>query len=239
MPAQPKSPSAYRHLWVLALLVLVAGLALWAFGDRLTYAALQDSHAALEAYRDRAYLGTALLFVVLYAGIVGLSLPGATVSTLTGGFLFGLWPGALLNVLAATLGATLLFLAVRFGLGRALAARIDATEGRIARIKHGLDRNQWSMLFFIRLAPVIPFFAANLVPALLDVPLRRYVVSTFFGIMPAAIVFTSVGAGLGQVLRDGGEPDLGIIFEPHVLLPLVGLAALSLLPVVLKRRARV
>ena len=237
MTAPTKTSSSRRHLWVLGVLALTAALALWAFGDKLTYQTLQDSHAALVAYRDQAYGPTALIFVAFYAVIVMLSLPGATVTTLTGGFLFGIWPGVVLNVLGATIGASLLFLAIRFGLGRSLAARIDATEGRIARIKRGLDRNQWSMLFFIRLVPVIPFFAANLLPGLLDVPLRRFVVSTFFGILPGGLVLTSIGSGLGQVLKEGGEPDLTVFFEPYIILPLLGLAALSLLPVLLKGRA--
>lgn len=228
-----------RRLWPLAGLVVAALVVFWAFGDRLSFETLRTSHAALEARRDAAYLPTALAFVAIYAGIVTLSLPGATVSTLTGGFLFGIWPGVVLNVTGACIGASLLFLAVRFGLGRSLAARIDASEGRMARVKRGLDSNQWSVLFFIRFVPIIPFFAANLLPALLDVPFRRFIVTTCLGILPGALVYTSVGAGLGQVLREGGEPDLGVIFEPHILLPLLGLAVLSLVPVVLKRRAPV
>ena len=59
-------------------------------------------------------------------------------------------------------------------------------------------------------------------------------VSTFIGIIPGGLVYTSVGAGLGEVFARGETPDLGIIFEPHVLLPILGLAALAFLPVVLK-----
>jgi uncharacterized membrane protein YdjX (TVP38/TMEM64 family) len=59
-------------------------------------------------------------------------------------------------------------------------------------------------------------------------------VSTFLGIIPGAVVYTSVGAGLGQVFARGETPDLGIIFEPQILLPLLGLAALALVPVILK-----
>lgn len=226
------------RLWPLGLLVLTAIGVVWVFGDRLSFETLRNSHASLEAYRDEAYAATAAVFVLIYAGIVALSLPGATVVTLTGGFLFGIWPGTLFNMIGATTGATILFLAVRTGLGQGLTARIDESEGRVARIKRGLDRNQWSMLFFIRLVPIIPFFVANLLPALLNVPLRRFAVSTFLGIAPGAIVYTSVGAGLGQVLRDGGEPNLGVIFEPHILWPLIGLAGLSLIPVLLKRRVQ-
>ena len=102
------------------------------------------------------------------------------------------------------------------------------------RIKEGIDHNQWEMLFLIRLVPVVPFFVANLVPALVGVPLVRFVVTTFLGIIPGAVVYTSVGAGLGEVFARGETPDLGIIFEPRILLPILGLAALAALPIVIK-----
>jgi uncharacterized membrane protein YdjX (TVP38/TMEM64 family) len=111
---------------------------------------------------------------------------------------------------------------------------MDASEGMVRRIKAGLDENQLSMLFLIRLVPAVPFFVANIVPAFLDVPLRRFAITTFLGIIPGTVVYTSVGAGLGEVFARGERPDLGIIFEPQVLLPLLGLAALSALPMLLK-----
>ncbi|MEM8577959.1 MAG: VTT domain-containing protein, partial [Pseudomonadota bacterium] len=177
---------------------------------------------------------TAGAFVLAYILIVAFSLPGATIATLTGGFLFGTALGTIFNVTGASLGATAIFLAARTVLGNGLRARLDASEGRIKRIKEGLDENQWSMLFFIRLVPIVPFFVANLLPAFLGVPLYRYLISTGLGILPGAIVYTSVGAGLGAVFARGETPDLGIIFEPQVLLPILGLAALSLVPVALK-----
>jgi uncharacterized membrane protein YdjX (TVP38/TMEM64 family) len=136
--------------------------------------------------------------------------------------------------MAATTGATLIFGAARMGLGDRLRARMEASEGMMARIKKGLDENQWSMLFFIRLVPAVPFFVANLIPAFLGVPLRRFVISTFLGIIPGSLVYTSVGAGLGEVFARGETPNLGIIFELHILLPILGLCALSLLPVLIK-----
>jgi len=72
----------------------------------------------------------------------------------------------------------------------------------------------------------------NLVPALLDVSLRVFVIGTFFGIIPGTLVYASVGNGLGAILAQGGRPDLGIIFSPEILLPILGLAALALVPAV-------
>lgn len=128
----------------------------------------------------------------------------------------------------------MIFLAAKWGLGDRLAARMEAGEGTVKRLKDGIDENQWSFLFLMRLVPAVPFFVANLVPALVGVPLHRFVVSTALGIVPGAVVYTSVGAGLGEVFARGEAPDLGVIFEPRILLPILGLCLLALLPVIVK-----
>jgi uncharacterized membrane protein YdjX (TVP38/TMEM64 family) len=236
-PTDRPDPAAKpARLRLLPLLLVAAGAALgtYLFRDALTFEALAANREALIAFRDANYAATVLGFIAAYALIVAFSLPGATIATLTGGFLFATFPGALFNVIAATLGASAIFLVAKTSVGARLGARLEGSEGLVKRIKDGIDDNQWSMLFLIRLLPVVPFFVANLVPAFLEVPLRRYVVSTFFGIMPGAVVYTSVGAGLGAVFARGETPDLGIIFTPPILLPLLGLCALALLPVAIK-----
>lgn len=228
----PKSTIA--RLLPLAAIGIAAILGAIYLRDYLSFEALKANREALIAFRDANFLLTALAFVTAYVVIVAFSLPGATIATLTGGFLFTTFPGALFNVTGATLGATLIFLAARWGLGAKLGAKLQASDGKIKAIKDGIDENQWSMLFLIRLVPAVPFFVANLLPAFLDVPLRRFIISTFFGIIPGAVVYTSVGAGLGEVFARGETPDLGIIFEPHILLPILGLAALAALPIAIK-----
>jgi uncharacterized membrane protein YdjX (TVP38/TMEM64 family) len=227
-----------RHRWLrhlpLAAIAAVALLGAVLLRDQLTFAALAENREALLAFRDANYLATVAAFMAGYVVIVAFSLPGATVATLTGGFLFATFPGVLFNVAAATIGAVLIFLAARMGLGERLAARMDASEGAVKRIKAGIDANQWEMLFVMRLVPVVPFFVANLIPSFVGVPLTRFAITTFLGIIPGALVYTSVGAGLGEVFERGETPDLGIIFEPHILLPILGLAALALLPMALR-----
>jgi len=222
-----------RMLPLAAILVVAAGGAL-TLRQHLGFEVLRDNRESLIAFRDAHYWSTVAAFVAAYVGIVAFSLPGATVATLAGGFLFATFPGALYNVTGATIGATLIFLAARWGLGERLGRRLEQSRGAVKTIKEGIDANQWSMLFLIRLVPAVPFFVANLVPAFLEVPLRRFVISTFLGIIPGAVVYTSVGAGLGEVFARGESPDLGVIFEPYVLWPLLGLCALAALPVVIK-----
>jgi len=222
-----------RRLPLITILV-VAAIGAFTLRDQLTFEALAENREALIAFRDANYGLTVVAFVAAYVAIVAFSLPGATIATLTGGFLFSTFPGALFNITGATLGATLIFLAARWGFGERLAAKMDASEGTVKRIKTAIDDTQWEALFLIRLVPAVPFFVANVVPALVGVPLFRYVVTTFLGIIPGAVVYTSVGAGLGEVFARGETPDLGIIFEPHILLPILGLCALAALPIALK-----
>jgi uncharacterized membrane protein YdjX (TVP38/TMEM64 family) len=232
--AEEKRRGLLRFLPLAAILaVAVAGAVL--LRDQLSFQALAENREALIAFRDANYLGTAAAFVAAYVLIVAFSLPGAAVATLTGGFLFGLFPGVLLNAGAATVGATLIFLAAKHGLGDRLAARMDASEGAVKRIKDGIRADETSYLFVMRLVPVVPFFVANLIPAFMGVGLRKYVATTFLGILPGTLVYTWVGAGLGEVFARGETPDLGIIFEPHILGPILGLTALALLPILLKR----
>lgn len=220
----------------LPLLIILAAAAIGAFTlrDYLGFEALRDNREALLRLRDANYPLTVVAFIGVYVAIVAFSLPGATIATLTGGFLFATFPGALFNVTGATIGALAIFTAARVGFGDRLGAKLEHSEGAVKKIKDGIDENQWSMLFLIRLVPAVPFFVANLVPSFLEVPTHRFVISTFLGIIPGAVVYTSVGAGLGEVFARGETPDLGIIFEPQILLPIVGLCALALLPVAIK-----
>lgn len=218
-------------LIVIGLAALVGGFFL---RDMLSFDTLRDNRAALLGFRDANYLASVLAFICVYVLIVGLSLPGATIATLTGGFLFGLFPGVLFNIIAATLGATVIFLAARWGLGDRLAARMQASDGRIRQIKDGIDANLWPMLLLLRLLPLVPFFVANLIPGLVGVALLPFVVTTFFGIMPGSLILTSVGAGLGEVFELGQTPDLGLILRPAFLLPLLGLCGLIALPLLLR-----
>ena len=164
--------------------------------------------------------------------MIALSVPGGAILTIAGGFLFGIVPGTLLVLVGATVGATIVFLIARTALGDALRAKAGP---RIRRMEEGFRRDALSYLLVLRLIPIFPFWLVNIVPAFLGVPLRTYVLGTFVGIIPGGFVYASVGNGLGAVFDAGGTPDLGIIFEPAILLPIVGLAVLALLPIVYRQ----
>jgi len=228
-------PTALKNRLIpLALLAAAALVALWALGDRLNFEALRENRALLLGWAEARPLLAGAAFVGAYAGIVALSLPGAALASLTGGFLFGLFPGTLYNVAGATLGALAVFLAVRAGLAEGVRARLDAGGERMRAIAAGLRANEVPFLLTLRLIPAVPFFLVNLAAAAFGVGVWRFVWTTALGILPGAAVYTWAGQGLGAVFDRGETPDLGLMLEPRFLLPLLALAALSALPALLR-----
>jgi uncharacterized membrane protein YdjX (TVP38/TMEM64 family) len=233
-------PEATRFsLWRLVPVALIAAgfAAVFAFDlDRfLGLEALKQNREALLAWRADHEVIAALAFVAAYALVVALSLPGAVWMTIAGGFLFGTAPATVYVVIAATTGAAAIFLAARYAFRDLLHAKAG---GAIRRMEAGFGENALSYLLFLRLVPIFPFWLVNLVPAFLGVPLRTFVIGTFFGIIPGSIVYTLVGNGLGAVLDAGRKPDLGLIFTPQILAPVVGLGVLALMPAAYKRLRR-
>ena len=222
-----------RHL-PLAIILGAAVVGAFTLGDVLSFDMLREHRAAILAFRDANYAALALCFVGLYFTIVAFSLPGGAVASVTGGFLFGLALGTTFNVIAASLGAIAIFLAARWGMGRALAARMEASEGALKKIKQGLREHEVSVLLLMRLVPAVPFFVANLLPALVGVRFVNFACTTVLGIIPGTLVFTWIGVGLGEVFDRGEDPDLSLLWEPQVIGPILGLCLLAALPIVIK-----
>jgi len=232
-PGQARSKSVWRRL--LPLGILLAGLAaFFALGLHrvLTFDALREHRSELASFVARNGFLAVCLAVLAYAAAVALSLPIASLMTPVCGFLFGIVWGSVLSILGATLGAVLVFLAARSAFAALFRARAG---GALQRLEEGFRRDAFNYLLFLRLVPVFPFWLVNVVPALFGMRLGPYALATAIGIIPGAIVYASVGAGLGTVLDRGEQPDWGLIAQPHILLPILGLAVLALVPVVYKR----
>lgn len=223
-----RSWTRFLPIAVIALGALAGAIFLRGY---LSFDTLAQHYEALTAWRGENRILALAVFMTAYIAAVALSLPGATWLTLIGGFLFGTILGAIIVVVSATAGAMAIFLAARTALGDSLRSRAGAW---VSRMEEGFREGQASYLLMMRLIPAVPFFIANLVPALLGARLWTYFWTTLVGIIPGTVVYISIGAGLGEQLSRGEPPDLGVIFEWHILGPLVGLAALAALPVVLR-----
>ncbi len=237
MSSEPQVDGAAKRVSpkrLLPLLILVAGLGLFfAFdlGQYLSWDALAEHQDWLQGQIAEYGLLANLIFIAIYAVSTAFSVPLGWVLTVVGGFLFGTIAAAISVIVGATLGAVCLFLAARYALFDVLHAKAGPA---LLKMEQGFKENALSYLLFLRLVPLFPFWLVNLVPALLDVPLKIFVIATAIGIIPGTFVFASVGNGLGEILAAGDTPDASVILNPHVLIPILGLAALALIPVFYK-----
>lgn len=248
--AAPKSaPVPWRRYAPLA--AIAVALALF-FGLRLDrYVSLElfiDSRAPLMALIDRHFAAALAAFAGLYAGLVAISAPGATLMTVAGGALFGLKYGLAGSVVGATLGACALFLAARSALGETLAARAGP---KVLGLRDRFQDNAIGYLLFLRMSPLFPFWFVNLAAALAGVPLRTFFWTTALGVLPAGFVFTAAGASMDAIVvaalarrdacRDAGgvvcklDLPLSAIVTPKIFGVLIGLSLLALAPIAARR----
>lgn len=219
-------------LFVLALIFRVH--------ERLSLDALYARSSALDAIVARNFAGAVAIFMLVYGLAVASSIPGASFLTLGGGFLFGPWTGGAAAWIAASIGATLIFLAARTAFGDLLRARAG---GWLERLAAGFRDNAFNYLLALRLTPIAPFFIVNLAPAFFNVKLRDYVLATLIGMIPGAFVYAWVGAGLRTALETGAnanpsEAARAILTSPTVFGPILALIALALLPVAINALRR-
>jgi len=240
-PNTANSASAGASGWVKKLLPVAVVIGIFAAffllggHEFITLDALKKHRQTLLGWAENHHLLVVLGFMALYFVMVAATIPGALVMTLAGGFLFGAAEATIYIVFSATLGATAIFLIARYAFRDYFREKAGQS---IRRMEAGFKENALSYLLVLRLVPIFPFFIVNLVPAFLGVPLRTYVFGTLVGIIPGTFVYCLVGNGLGAILDKGAEPNLGRIFEPDILAALIGLAVLSLIPVVYKRTKR-
>jgi uncharacterized membrane protein YdjX (TVP38/TMEM64 family) len=222
----------------LPVLVLAAGIAaFFAFGlgHYLTWEAFREHRQWLLDAIARAGALAPLAFILIYTAVAALSVPGGALLTLAGGFLFGTWAGGAYSLVGATIGGSLVFLIARTSVGSLLRERAGPA---LRSLEAGFKEDGASYLLFLRLVPLFPFWLVNLVPAFFGISLRTFVLCSFFGMAPGTFVYSSVGSGAGALIEAGQTPDLHIIFQPRVLLPLVALSVLALVPVVYKKLRR-
>ncbi|MCP5283333.1 MAG: FAD-dependent oxidoreductase [Burkholderiaceae bacterium] len=209
---------------VLLLLALVAGFALFCAFDLQRFLTLdylkaaQGDFAALYAERPLLVIGG---YFLIYVVATALSLPGATILTLAGGAVFGLWVGLLVVSFASSLGATLAMLAARYLLRDSIRARFGQ---RVAEIDRGVARDGAFYLFTLRLVPAVPFVVVNLVMGLTAMKARSFYAVSQIGMLAGTLVYVNAGTQLAQIESLGGILSPGLIGS-FVLLGLFPLVA--------------
>jgi uncharacterized membrane protein YdjX (TVP38/TMEM64 family) len=217
-----------RFLPLILLVVVAAAILLGGAGDYLSLEALRANEADLRAFVSERMILALLVFIVIYAVATAISIPGALLLTLAGGFLFGTWLGGLATVIGATIGAVIVFYAVRTSFGETLRRRAEASGGRLKTIMDGVAAGAFGYILTLRLIPIMPFWFVNVAAGLAHAPTGAYTLATLIGIVPATFIYSGIGAGIGELVARGETPDLQAVLAPEILLPLAALGLLTL-----------
>lgn len=219
---------------LLLLVVIVLALAAWASGvaHLLDWDLLARNQQALSAWVAAHPVLGGGGYVLLYGTAVALSLPFGFLLTAAGGLLFGPITGTLLAAIAATAGASALFLAARSAFANALAARAGP---RLQSLRRRLEHDGFHYLLAIRLVPLFPFWLVNLAAALCGIRLPTFVLATALGILPVTGIIAWTGSRLGEMIASGQGIGAASLLTFPILAPLIALAGLSLVPLLWRR----
>lgn len=228
---EKKESPIWIKLW--PVYVIAAGLALavsQGWHQYLTLESLSENAVWLdELVRNNLVLVLAG-YILVYAAATTFIIPGG-VLTIAGGFLFGLYIGTPATIIAATVGASILFFAAKTSIGSVLR---QIAGPFLERMESGFNENALSYMFALRLIPLFPFAVVNIAPGLLGAKYRDYLITTFFGIIPGTLAYTWIGAAIKGTLLEGGEVDIGSL-AANFLPAFVALGVVSLIPVAYKK----
>lgn len=237
-PDREKGHNLWRFLPIGLVLIAVAAV----FATGLHRSLSFETFVRYQAWLQELVAGHRLemlgLYLLVYVTAVTLSLPASAFLTTIGGYLFGWALGGAVASVAATLGATSIFLIARTSLGQPLLRRAGA---RIQSLAEGFQRQAFSYLLFLRLMPVMPFWLTNLAAAFFGMRLRTFVLATYLGMLPACFAFAFAGSGLDDVIANqerlrtecmaAGRADCTMDFSPKTLLTRELMIALGVLGV--------
>jgi len=248
---QPRGRRGYWRRWLPLIVLIVAIIAVWVSGAAryLTLSSIAEHRDGLKAMVEAHYLAALGGYMLAYVASIALSLPGGALLTILGGFLFGWFTGGVATVIAATGGATIVFLIAKSSFGAFLAEKVG---GRTKAFAEGFRQDAFNYMLFLRLVPLFPFWLVNIAPALFNVSSRTYIVSTFIGIIPATFAFSTLGAGLDSIIMAQKAAyeacvavhgkvqchfalDPSALITPQLIAAFAALGVIAVIPVMWKR----
>lgn len=222
-----------RIILLLTVIAVIAAFFLLDLNQYLDFDYLQSRRAELDTLLAQYPALLMLGFFLVYVLVTGLSLPGAAVMTLAGGFLFGLLWGTVLVSVASTLGATLAFLIARFLLRDWVQQRFG---DKLRALNEGVEREGAFYLFALRLVPVFPFFVINIAMALTPIRAITFLLVSWIGMLPGTLVYVNAGTQLA-LIEGPGDILSPMLIASFVLLGLFPLIARRVMKVIKRRRA--
>jgi len=219
---------------ILLLAIVLLAYLFYAFDlqQYLTLTHLKSQQQAFENYYANNQALTMGGYMAMYIAVTALSLPGATVMTLAGGALFGIWTGLLLISFASTIGATLAFLVSRFLLRDYVQNKFG---DKLKAVNESFRKDGPFYLFTLRLVPIFPFFVINLVMGLTPIRTVMFYIVSQVGMLPGTIVYVNAGTQLAKIESLKGILSFEILLS-FVLLGIFPLVAKKLVAFIKARQ---
>ncbi len=207
-------------LFVIFIGALVAAYLGW--GESLTSDSINEHKKELQEYVERNYPASVFLFIGVLM-TTAFFVPGVLLFAMVGGFLFGTLRAVLFVDIGITAGACLAFLTARYLLGTRLQEKFAS---RLSAFNREIEHHGSKYLLVLRIIPMLPFFVVNYLAGLTAMPLKRFAVLTFFGVIPGALVLAYTGEQLGSV---ASAHD---VMSPRIWVAFGAMALLIMLPVI-------
>ena len=228
-PESSEKPKKNGWIKVVAFLIIVAiaGVLYWQFGDQLSLKALAKQETALREYQEANPVLVLGLAFLAYVTVTGLSLPGAAPLTLLYGWYFGFIKGVILVSFASTLGATIAFLISRYLFRDAIQSRFGK---QLEKFNESLEKEGPFYLFTLRLIPAVPFFVINAVMGLTKVKTLTFWWVSQLGMLAGTLVFVFAGSSVPN-LTELADKGAGAAFtKTQIIQIFVAFAFIGILP---------
>jgi uncharacterized membrane protein YdjX (TVP38/TMEM64 family) len=173
-------------------------------------------------------------FILIYAFAVVALIP-ASLLTIAGGAVFGLFRGVIYSLIGATLGSTGAFLIGRYAARRLVARRLAAMP-RFVAIERAVSARGRRIVLLLRLSPVMPFNFLNYALGLTTISVWDFMFASL-GTVPGAFVYTYAGKVTGEALALAGKAEVPKDASYYAVL-LAGLVATIAATTVVTRTAR-
>jgi uncharacterized membrane protein YdjX (TVP38/TMEM64 family) len=217
---------------VLIILAIILPVA-WVIKENITLNIIQDNWQFICDYVLHNKALAVLIYCVIYCTVISLSIPVATIMTITGGYLFGQLTATIAATISATAGGSLLFLTTKL-----LSGNINNKSNNkwVQMVKDGFTRNAFLYIITLRLLPIIPFVMINIATGILQIPFKAFFFGTIIGVIPGTFIYVSLGVAMKEILN---YPELGveILLQPKILLSLTGLACLVFLAILYRKKS--
>ena len=142
-----------------------------------------------------AFIALGILWISVLQGF-------GSILVLAAGFLFGAYFGTVIVVITLALGSSLTYIIANYFFKDLIKEKFT---NKFKFIEEKIKSNEFFVIFILRVIGGIPIQIQNVLPVLFNVKLKNFFLASI-GFVPQVFVFSSLGAGLENQIKENAEP---------------------------------